>query len=94
MEASTRSLSPLTKIWLDDTPTTFTHAFLERLAYEWMVEIVNPYPIPIMETKEYVTHISVEQADGLLYSKLPIESYNIEVGNEFTVYRFYMYAPD
>ncbi|ARI76167.1 hypothetical protein [Halobacillus mangrovi] len=94
MEQSSRSLVPLVNIWLDDTPTTYTHAFLEKLAYEWMVEIVNPYPIPLMEDKEFVIQISIEQDDGLLYSSIDIQSYYIEQGNEFTIYRFYMYPPD
>ncbi|WP_281974532.1 hypothetical protein [Halobacillus litoralis] len=93
MEQTSRSLFPLVNIWLDETPTSFTHAFLELLDYEWMIEIVNPYPIPIMETKEFILNISIEQADGMTFSSIPIESYNIEVGNEFTIYRFHMYPP-
>lgn len=93
MEQTSRSLFPVANIWLDESPTTYTHAFVERLAYEWMVEIVNPFPIPVMEDKEYVLYISIELAEGATYAKLPIESYNIEVGNEFTIYRFHMYPP-
>ncbi|SFK17249.1 hypothetical protein SAMN04487936_108123 [Halobacillus dabanensis] len=94
MEETSRSLFPLANIWLDDTPTMFAHAFLECLAYEWMVEIVNPYPIPLLEDKEFVLHISLEQTDGTTYAKLPIQSFNIEEGNEFTIYRFYMYPSE
>ncbi|WP_226581251.1 hypothetical protein [Halobacillus litoralis] len=93
MVETSRSLFPLANIWLDGTPTTYTHAFLERLAYEWMIEIVNPFPIPIMEDKEYVLYISIELTDGTTYSSIPIESYSIEVGTEFTIYRFHMYPP-
>ncbi|MCA1021011.1 hypothetical protein GLW04_09690 [Halobacillus litoralis] len=93
MEETSRSLTPLASIWLDEAPTTFTHAFVERLAYEWMIEIVNPFPIPIMEHKEYVLSISIEQIDGTFYDAIPIESYSIEMGEEFTVYRFHMYPP-
>lgn len=93
MEQSSRDLLPLANIWLDDSTTTYTHAFLERLAYEWMVEIVTPFPLPIVEDKEYVLQISFEQTDGTLFSSLPIESYNIEAGNEFTIYRFFMFPP-
>ncbi|MBH0230679.1 hypothetical protein LCL89_14490 [Halobacillus yeomjeoni] len=93
MEQSARSLMPLVHIWLDDAPTKFTHAFCERLAYQWMVEIVNPIPIPILEDKEYVTIITIEQVDGEFYASIPIESYDVEEGNEFTIYRFFMYPP-
>lgn len=93
MEQSSRSLFPLSKIWLDGNPTSYTHAFLERLDYEWMVEIVNPFPLPFMEDHEDVLTISFEQADGHFVSSLNIESYNISEGNEFTVYRFYTYPP-
>ncbi|CDQ18897.1 hypothetical protein SAMN05192559_101466 [Halobacillus karajensis] len=93
MEQTSRSLFPLSNIWLDELPTTFTHAFLECLAYEWMVEIVHPYPLPLLEEKEIVLTISMEQTDGTTIAKLPIESYSIEAGHEFTVYRFYMYPP-
>lgn len=88
---SPRSLYPLVHIWLDGTPTTFMHAFFEELAYEWIVEIVNPYPLPLMENKEYVMYLSFEMDDGTTYSSLAIQSYTMEQGNEFTVYRFFMY---
>jgi hypothetical protein len=94
LEQTSRSLFPLANIWLDETPTIFTHAFLERLAYEWMVEIVNPFPLPLLEDKEFVLYISIEQVDGTIHANLPIESYNIEEGNEFTIYRFYMYPSE
>ncbi|MFQ3545430.1 hypothetical protein Q7A53_15205 [Halobacillus rhizosphaerae] len=94
MDQSARSLIPLMKIWLDDTPTSYTHAFIERLAYEWMVEIVNPYPIPLMENKDYVMQISFEQSDGAQFHSINLESYDVEEGNEFTVYRFFMYQPE
>ena len=94
LEQTSRSLFPLANIWLDDAPTTFTHAFLERLAYEWMVEIVIPFPLPLLEDPELVLDISIEQTDGTLFAHLPIQSYSIEDGNEFTVYRFHMYPPE
>ncbi|WP_079478001.1 hypothetical protein [Halobacillus salinus] len=94
MEQPSRSLVPLKKIWLDDTPTGFTHAFVERLAYEWMIEIVNPVPIPIMENREYVLTLSFEEQDGYFFPSLNIESFEIAEGNDFTVYRFFMYPAD
>ncbi len=94
MQQPSRSLLPIRKIWLDDSPTSFTHAFVERLAYEWMVEIVNPFPIPFMEHREYVLNLSIEQTDGSYFPSLTIESYEIVEGNEFTVYRFFMYPPE
>lgn len=94
LQPSSRSLTPIKKIWLDDTPTGFTHAFVDRLAYEWMVEIVNPVPIPIMEDREFVITLSFEQQDGSFFPSLNIESYEIVQGIEFTVYRFFMYPAD
>ncbi|SDJ23403.1 hypothetical protein [Salimicrobium halophilum] len=86
-----RHLTPISKLWLDDVPTDFTHAFVERFAYEWVVEIVNPFPIPLIENREYVLTLSFEQKDGVLFPSINIESYDIMQGDEFTVYRFYMY---
>ncbi|MCA0971532.1 hypothetical protein LCM20_13075 [Halobacillus litoralis] len=94
MQQPSRSLTPVKKIWLDDSPTGFTHAFVERLAYEWMVEIVNPVPIPLMENRDYVLTLSFEQTDGSFYPSINIESYEIMEGNEFTVYRFFMYPAE
>lgn len=93
MNDSPRPLYPLVHIWLDGTPTTYMHAFFEQLHFEWIVEIINPVPLPLMENKDYVMQISFELDDGVTYSSLPIESYTIQEGEEFTVYRFYMY-PD
>ncbi|SIS42796.1 hypothetical protein [Salimicrobium flavidum] len=86
-----RHLTPITNLWFDGTSTEFTHAFVERFAYEWVVEIINPCPIPLIENREYVLTLSFEQEDGLTFSSINIESYDIMQGDEFTVYRFYMY---
>ncbi|UOQ45668.1 hypothetical protein MUN89_06960 [Halobacillus salinarum] len=94
MDQSARSLIPLEKIWLDGISTRFAHAFVERLAYEWMVEIVNPFPIPVIDEKDVVLQISFEQNDGTVYSSINLESYEVEEGTELTVYRFFMYQPD
>lgn len=88
---SDRNIIPLNKIWFDGTSTEYTHAFVERFAYEWVVEIVNPFPLPLIENRDYVLTLSFEQNDGLTFSSINIESYDIMQGDEFTVYRFYMY---
>ncbi|RWZ59046.1 hypothetical protein EQV77_08840 [Halobacillus fulvus] len=94
MQSYSRDLYPLSKIWLDETPTRYTHAFLEQLDYEWMVEIVNPHPLPYLENKDYVLELSIELTNGTRYPSLTIESFDIVEGNEFTVYRFFMYPPE
>ncbi|WP_347862365.1 hypothetical protein U0355_04110 [Salimicrobium sp. PL1-032A] len=86
-----RHLTPIKRLWLDEILTEFTHAFVERYAYEWIVEIVNPHPIPLIENKDYVLTMSFEQKDGTLIPSINIESYDIMQGDEFTVYRFYLY---
>ncbi|AKG03871.1 hypothetical protein AAV35_003110 [Salimicrobium jeotgali] len=88
---SKRDLISLTNLWFDGTHTEFTHAFIERFAYEWVIEIVNPQPIPLIEDKDYLMTLSFEQEDGLTFSSINIEAYDIMQGEEFTVYRFYMY---
>ncbi|UOQ94448.1 hypothetical protein MUO14_05700 [Halobacillus shinanisalinarum] len=93
MTHHSRPLAPIVKIWLDDLPTSFTHAFVERLDYEWMVEVVNPFPIPLIEDREYVLQISFEQDNGHFYPNNDIQSFDVSTGNEFTIYRFFMYPP-
>ncbi|SDX96737.1 hypothetical protein [Salimicrobium album] len=88
---SKRDLVSIVNLWFDGTRTEFTHAFIERFAYEWVIEIVNPQPIPLIEDKDYLMTLSFEQEDGLTFSSINIEAYDIMQGEEFTVYRFYMY---
>ncbi|MFC7062056.1 hypothetical protein [Halobacillus seohaensis] len=89
-----KGLIPLTNIWLDNMEVTFSHAFIERQAYEWMIEIVNPLPIPLIENKEYVAQISFDQSDGMSYESVDIQYFDMEKGEEFTTYRFFFYPQE
>ncbi|WP_181347236.1 hypothetical protein [Thalassobacillus sp. CUG 92003] len=89
-----RDIKSLKNIRLDGHSTSFHHAFIERLEYEWMIEIVTPSPIPRLEEENLIITISFQQNDGIEYQDVDVESYEAEEGRESIIYRFFMYPDD
>ncbi|MCP3031485.1 hypothetical protein LF817_09005 [Halobacillus sp. A1] len=94
MERNASESIPLANIWLDNTPTSYTQAFVERLSYEWMIEIINPRPIPLIEDKEIIQQISFKQIDGQAISNADIQFFEMMEEEEVTVYRFFVYPQE